>query len=59
MAVRATPDSGTVTVTGPSASPTAAAHREHEARTGATDADWPAWYARYLVREQSGEQLPA
>ncbi len=37
----------------------AAAHREHEARTGETDADWPSWYARYLVREQSGEELPA
>lgn len=36
----------------------AAAHGEHEARTGEEDADWPDWYADYLVREQSGEELP-
>jgi catechol 2,3-dioxygenase-like lactoylglutathione lyase family enzyme len=36
----------------------AAAHGEHEARTGEEDADWPAWYAEYMVREQSGEELP-
>src|SRR3954453_21401431 len=29
----------------------AAAHGEHEARTGEEDADWPGWYAEYLVRE--------
>ena len=37
----------------------AAAHGEHEARTGGQrDENWPAWYAEYLVREQSGEELP-
>jgi catechol 2,3-dioxygenase-like lactoylglutathione lyase family enzyme len=37
----------------------AAAHGEHEARTGREDPDWPAWYAEYMVREQAGEELPA
>ncbi len=37
----------------------AAAHGEHEKRTGQHDANWPDWYAAYLVREQSGEVLPA
>jgi catechol 2,3-dioxygenase-like lactoylglutathione lyase family enzyme len=36
----------------------ATAHGRHEARTGGADADWPAWYAEHIVREQSGEQLP-
>ena len=36
----------------------AAAHGEHEARTGQADPDWPVWYADYLVREQSGAELP-
>jgi catechol 2,3-dioxygenase-like lactoylglutathione lyase family enzyme len=36
----------------------AAAHGEHEARTGEADANWPDWYADYLVREQTGEELP-
>jgi len=36
----------------------AAAHGEHEKRIGAADPDWPAWYADYMVREQSGEELP-
>ncbi len=36
----------------------AKAHREHEKRIGRPDADWPAWYAEYMVREQSGEELP-
>jgi catechol 2,3-dioxygenase-like lactoylglutathione lyase family enzyme len=36
----------------------AAAHGQHEARTGQADANWPAWYAEYMVREQSGEELP-
>jgi catechol 2,3-dioxygenase-like lactoylglutathione lyase family enzyme len=36
----------------------AAAHGEHEKRIGAEDPDWPAWYAEYMVREQSGEELP-
>ncbi|MEU8817241.1 VOC family protein [Actinoplanes sp. NPDC048796] len=36
----------------------AAAHGEHEARTGAEDPDWPSWYADYIVKEQSGQELP-
>jgi catechol 2,3-dioxygenase-like lactoylglutathione lyase family enzyme len=36
----------------------AAAHGEHEKRTGEEDANWPDWYAEYMVREQSGEELP-
>ena len=35
-----------------------AAHGEHEKRTGQRDENWPDWYAEYMVREQSGEQLP-
>jgi hypothetical protein len=35
-----------------------AAHGEHEKRTGERDADWPSWYAEYMVKEQSGEVLP-
>jgi catechol 2,3-dioxygenase-like lactoylglutathione lyase family enzyme len=37
----------------------AAAHGEHETRIGQQDADWPAWYAAYLVAEQSGTGLPS
>jgi catechol 2,3-dioxygenase-like lactoylglutathione lyase family enzyme len=37
----------------------AAAHGEHEKRTGKEDPDWPAWYAEYMVREQAGEELPS
>ena len=37
----------------------AAAHGKHEALTGQHDPNWPAWYAEYLVREQSGEELPS
>ena len=33
----------------------ATAHGEHEKRTGQHDADWPDWYAEYIVREQAGE----
>jgi catechol 2,3-dioxygenase-like lactoylglutathione lyase family enzyme len=36
-----------------------AAHGEHEKRTGQRDADWPAWYAEYIVREQAGKPLPS
>jgi catechol 2,3-dioxygenase-like lactoylglutathione lyase family enzyme len=36
-----------------------AAHGEHEKRTGAADANWPDWYAEYMVREQAGEELPS
>jgi catechol 2,3-dioxygenase-like lactoylglutathione lyase family enzyme len=35
-----------------------AAHGQHEKRTGERDANWPAWYAEYMVKEQSGEELP-
>jgi catechol 2,3-dioxygenase-like lactoylglutathione lyase family enzyme len=35
-----------------------AAHGEHEKRTGERDADWPTWYAAYMVAEQSGQELP-
>jgi catechol 2,3-dioxygenase-like lactoylglutathione lyase family enzyme len=35
-----------------------AAHGEHEERTGAPDEDWPAWYASYMVAEQTGTDLP-
>ncbi|MEV8045255.1 VOC family protein [Streptomyces griseoluteus] len=37
----------------------AAAHGEHEARLGAEDPDWPDWYARYMVSEQSGSERPS
>jgi catechol 2,3-dioxygenase-like lactoylglutathione lyase family enzyme len=35
------------------------AHGEHEARTGEADANWPDWYAEYMVAEQAGTDLPA
>jgi predicted enzyme related to lactoylglutathione lyase len=35
-----------------------AAHGKHEQRTGQTDANWPDWYALYMVRERAGEELP-
>jgi len=35
-----------------------AAHGEHEKRIGQPDVNWPDWYAEYMVREQSGEDLP-
>jgi hypothetical protein len=37
----------------------AAAHGEHEARTGAEDPNWPDWYADYMVRERAGTELPS
>src|SRR6202011_2145827 len=36
----------------------AAAHGEHEKRIGEADANWPDWYASYIVAEQSGAELP-
>jgi catechol 2,3-dioxygenase-like lactoylglutathione lyase family enzyme len=36
----------------------ATAHGEHEARTGQADANWPDWYAKYIVAEQTGGELP-
>jgi catechol 2,3-dioxygenase-like lactoylglutathione lyase family enzyme len=35
-----------------------AAHGEHEKRIGERDANWPDWYAAYMVAEQSGKDLP-
>jgi catechol 2,3-dioxygenase-like lactoylglutathione lyase family enzyme len=35
-----------------------AAHGEHEKRTGQRDADWPCWYAAYMVAERAGKPLP-
>jgi catechol 2,3-dioxygenase-like lactoylglutathione lyase family enzyme len=35
-----------------------AAHGEHEKRTGQRDADWPSWYAAYMIAEHSGNLLP-
>jgi len=36
----------------------AAAHGQHEKRIGHADPNWPDWYADYMVREQSGQELP-
>jgi catechol 2,3-dioxygenase-like lactoylglutathione lyase family enzyme len=37
----------------------AEAHGEHEKRNGGQhDANWPDWYADYIVREQAGQELP-
>jgi hypothetical protein len=36
----------------------ARAHGQHEAQVGQADPNWPDWYAEYMVREQSGQQLP-
>lgn len=36
-----------------------AAHGEHEKRSGGQrDANWPEWYAAYMVAEQTGAELP-
>jgi catechol 2,3-dioxygenase-like lactoylglutathione lyase family enzyme len=35
-----------------------AAHGEHEKRTGERDANWPDWYAKYMVAERAGTELP-
>jgi hypothetical protein len=37
----------------------AAAHGEHEKRTGQRDENWPDWYAAYMVAEQAGKVLPS
>ena len=37
----------------------AAAHGEHEKRTGQNDSDWPVWYAEYIAREQAGQFQPS
>jgi len=39
--------------------PAEAARGKHEARTGQRDANWPDWYAAYMVAEQSGKELPS
>ena len=36
----------------------AAAHGAHEKRTGEPDANWPDWYAAYIVAQQAGQELP-
>ncbi len=36
----------------------AEAHGEHEKRLGAADANWPGWYAAYIVSEQTGRRPP-
>jgi catechol 2,3-dioxygenase-like lactoylglutathione lyase family enzyme len=36
----------------------AAAHGEHEKRIGQADANWPDWYAEYMVSEQAGTEPP-
>ena len=36
----------------------AAAHGEHEKGIGQADANWPDWYAAYMVAEQAGGELP-
>jgi catechol 2,3-dioxygenase-like lactoylglutathione lyase family enzyme len=35
-----------------------AAHGLHEKRTGQRDANWPDWYAAYMVAEQAGKESP-
>ena len=35
-----------------------AAHGEHEKRTGQADANWPDWYAAYMVAVRAGTELP-
>jgi catechol 2,3-dioxygenase-like lactoylglutathione lyase family enzyme len=34
------------------------AHGEHEKRTGEADANWPDWYAAYMVAAHHGADLP-
>jgi catechol 2,3-dioxygenase-like lactoylglutathione lyase family enzyme len=36
----------------------AAAHGEHEATTSQEDANWPEWYADFMVSERAGAELP-
>ena len=36
-----------------------AAHGKYEARLGHRDANWPDWYAAYMVAEQAGTELPS
>ena len=34
------------------------AHGEHENRSGHADANWPDWYAAYMLAEATGAELP-
>ena len=36
-----------------------AAHGKYEAGLGQRDANWPEWYAAYMVAEQAGTELPS
>jgi len=36
----------------------AAAHGEHEKRISKADPNWPEWYAKYMVAEHAGTELP-
>lgn len=36
-----------------------AAHGEHEKRLGRSDPNWPQWYAKYMMAEQTGSGLPS
>jgi catechol 2,3-dioxygenase-like lactoylglutathione lyase family enzyme len=56
-------DTGTTTFTSASELASAlrraaAAHGEHEKRTGEVDENWPDWYAEYMVSEQAGAEPP-
>jgi catechol 2,3-dioxygenase-like lactoylglutathione lyase family enzyme len=37
----------------------AAAHGEHEKRTGKADEQWPEWYAAFMFAERTGGELPS
>jgi len=37
----------------------AAAHDEHEKRTGQPDTEWANWYAEFIVSERTGQPLPS
>jgi catechol 2,3-dioxygenase-like lactoylglutathione lyase family enzyme len=57
---RVSPDQATFTLSSDLAAAlrrAAVAHGEHEKRTGGHDANWPDWYAEYIIREQTGQQL--
>jgi hypothetical protein len=36
-----------------------AAHGKHEEEIGHADADWPTWYAQYMVDEQAAHSTQA
>ena len=35
------------------------AHGVYEKRLGQRDAEWPDWYARYMIAERAGKELPS